>query len=462
VNAVSSPSAPPSTVASATTRPTTARRVLRFLGRPFRFAARRPGRALLLATTLLTVVASTIAIAVVVWFHHHLRTARVEADRWHNAVAVHHLKLCRLVRPDHPEVLLLAARVARRTGAPDEAEGQLDRYATLFGDDEALVLERLLHRAANGELEAAGPILVARIERGGQEARLAREALVMGLSYRYRWREAAAILDRWLGETPDDTIGLLLLGRLLEEQRGIDVAVKTYRRILELDPENLDARLRLAMLFDANRQGAEAAEQLAVLRDRLPSHPEIHVLWVRSLALLGRTDEARAALNACLRAHPDYPPALAERGEFALLDGDERAAEADLAKAVARDPGNVTTRNQYALALARNGKRDESQREYAEVKQLQADSDRMAVLIRGPLQTTPNDPAIHHEIALIALRAGQTRECLRWFESALVADPNHLPTHRALAVLYHELDNPILAARHRALAQKLAGTAPQP
>jgi hypothetical protein len=33
---------------------------------------------------------------------------------------------------------------------------------------------------------------------------------------------------------------------------------------------------------------------------------------------------------------------------------------------------------------------------------------------------------------------------------------NHLPTHRTLAVVYQELDNPILAAKHRAIAQRLS------
>jgi Tfp pilus assembly protein PilF len=78
-------------------------------------------------------------------------------------------------------------------------------------------------------------------------------------------------------------------------------------------------------------------------------------------------------------------------------------------------------------------------------------------LIAGPLQTTPNDPAIHHRIALIALRAGQPKEGLRWLQSALQVDPDHLPTHQTLAGYYHSTGNPVLAARHRAIAQRLAG-----
>lgn len=82
------------------------------------------------------------------------------------------------------------------------------------------------------------------------------------------------------------------------------------------------------------------------------------------------------------------------------------------------------------------------------------DLERITFLIGGPLQSSPNDPALHREIAQIALRAGQVREALRWFSSALQVDPNDIATHKALALLYRELDKPVLSAKHRALAQR--------
>ena len=64
--------------------------------------------------------------------------------------------------------------------------------------------------------------------------------------------------------------------------------------------------------------------------------------------------------------------------------------------------------------------------------------------------------AVLHEVALIVLRAGRPREALRWMLNALQLDPEHVPTHRLLAAYYREAGNPILAARHRALAQRLS------
>jgi tetratricopeptide (TPR) repeat protein len=399
---------------------------------------------------------------VLVLFNQHLHAARLEVEKGHNSAAMRHLAWCRSVRPEQREVLILSARVARRFGSLEEADAILATYSREYGDDEQLVLERLLYRASRGELEESTPALRMRISQGGTAARLAREALTNGLIYRFRWKDAQALLDQWLGENPDDTLALLLKAKLVEQQLNHDGAIAIYRKILDLDPEQQEARLRYASLLIGRRQGEEAAAELAILRQALPDHAEVQVLWARALSLLGRTDEARAAIDECLATHPDYPPALLERGNTALLLGDEAVAERYLSRAARLDPGNAIVRNQYALVLARNGKASEAKAQYDAVKQLEADSERIAVLINGPLQNTPNDPQIHYEIGMIALRSGLTTEAIRWFTGALAVDPNHLPTHRILASVYHELENPVLSARHRAQANRIAAQQGKP
>src|SRR5579872_2377696 len=71
-----------------------------------------------------------------------LRAARADLARYHNAQAVRHLQACLRTWPDNPEVLLLAARAARRAKAYDEADRCLDKYQRARGLDEAVALER--------------------------------------------------------------------------------------------------------------------------------------------------------------------------------------------------------------------------------------------------------------------------------------------------------------------------------
>ncbi len=427
---------------------------LRVARSPLRYIRRNPYRVAAYLLLVLVLLTGASLVGVAVWFTHHLRQARKEVALGHNAVALRHLEKCRSVWPGHPEVMILSARVARRSAAWDEAEAILEDATRRHGETEALAFERLLLRAVSGDLRNVRPSLVARIRQGGPDAALAREALIAGLAYRFRLNEALAELEDWLAVEPQSVLALAYSGKLEEQRLNTEGAAEKYRRVLQLDPDHDDARLRLASLLVSDRRGGEAIEHLGVLRQRLPDHPEVAILWVKALALVGRTAESRTALEACLRDYPNYPAALAESGASALLDGDDPAAIEYFKRALALEPGNVTVRKQYTLALTRVGRHEEAAREQAVADRLAADFERITQLIAGPLQSRPQDPEVHHEIAQIALRAGQVREALRWFQSALEVDPDHGPTHRALANLYRDLENPILAARHRALAQK--------
>ena len=70
------------------------------------------------------------------------------------------------------------------------------------------------------------------------------------------------------------------------------------------------------------------------------------------------------------------------------------------------------------------------------------------------IQRAPHNPNLHYEAGMIALRAGAIQDALRWFESALREDPNHAPTHRALAEYYQKMGELGRAARHRDLARQ--------
>jgi tetratricopeptide (TPR) repeat protein len=436
-------------------------RLFRGLLAPVRLMRRRPARAALFLALFLLLIGLIAAGGAVVWFHYHLRLARAELAKGHNAVAIRHLHQCGILHPGHREVLVLSARAARRVGALEEADLLLSQYAERYGVEEPVVLERLLLQAAQGDLERVGPQLLARIRGGGPDAALAREALLTGLLYRFRWADAYSQLQDWLAHDPDSTTALLMRGKLEEQRQGVEVAIEHYRRILQIDPDHDEARLRLATQLLAIRRGEEALPHVEILRSHLPDHPEVAVQWVQTLALMGMTDKSRLALDECLKQHPDYAPALLERGSAKLLEGKEAEAESDIARAVQLDPGNLVARNQYAFALARNGKVAEAARARAEADRLKADLEQITTLIGGRLQNNANDPQVYYEIAAIALRSGLVAEAIRWFSSALRVDPNHVPSHRALASLYRELDNPILAARHRAMAQR-HGEQPKP
>jgi tetratricopeptide (TPR) repeat protein len=440
-------------------RPT---RALRLLFGPLLWLRRHPGRALaLLGLTALLGLAVHL-ISRLCYEEYHLHAARQAVERGHNPAALTHLRVCRRMRPDDREVLILSARVARRSRSWSEAEATLDRYWELYGDEDALVLERLLLQAARGEVEAAGPLLRARIERDDPSSALAREALIAGLQYRFRLREAEREIEAWLSSDPDNTFALFALAKLQEEREQTSEALGTFRRLVEIDPEHDEARLRMAALLVQLNQGEEALPHLAYLRRRMPDDADVLVRTAQALDLQARADEARDTLDECLRLHPNNPRALAERGRIARRDGDGELAEEYLSRAVRLDPGDGEARHQYCLALSYNGKKAEAAKQQEALRQTEDDVRRINELLKGRLQESPDDPAGYFEAAMIALRAGLAREGLRWLLTALQVDPNHLPTHRTLAFYYQETGSPILAARHRAIAQRLSARAKTP
>src|SRR5262249_33103902 len=100
---------------------------------PVLFLWRRAGQTLgVLALLALLGLAAGVR-GLTAWPAQPLRAARAALERGHNGEAIRHLRACRLVHPDHPEVLLLSARVARRAGSWAESEALLDRYWQLRG-----------------------------------------------------------------------------------------------------------------------------------------------------------------------------------------------------------------------------------------------------------------------------------------------------------------------------------------
>jgi Tfp pilus assembly protein PilF len=55
---------------------------------------------------------------------------------------------------------------------------------------------------------------------------------------------------------------------------------------------------------------------------------------------------------------------------------------------------------------------------------------------------------------MIALRAGEVKDAVRWFQRAVKEDPNHAGAHKMLAVYYRRRGELGLAQQHRKLAEQ--------
>ena len=259
-----------------------------------------------------------------------------------------------------------------------------------------------------------------------------------------RDRDAAALLDRWIGAHPADTAALHPSARLLirtgraddgfaryrallaldssaatrAEYAGAllaagryDEAAVEYRRLLAADPANADYRLGLGRALAWGAHPREAAAELArapaprdtaterllhaVRRDYEPTAAEA-AGWVREqpgdadyrLALAralvreGRPDLARAQYDTLLARGPTLALIREAAGVYATAHDSVGAARL-LGEAVALAPADTALRHDYARALAWSGDRAGAIREYSVLIERSPDPELLAA--RGQL-----------------------------------------------------------------------------
>jgi tetratricopeptide (TPR) repeat protein len=385
-----------------------------------------------------------------VWAWYHLRAAQEALRRYHLAEAQGHLGECLRFWPNHFQAHLLTAQTARRLGDLEAAERHLARCQELRGGfPDEIVVEQALLRTERGGMDATISYLRPLVEANHPATPLILEAMARGYMKVYRYTDAAAVLERWVERSPDDVEAHLLRGFVWEQLALLQVATKDYRRVVELDPDNDEGRLRLSALLQDQALPAEALNHLEYLIRKRPEDPDILVRLARCRMALGQADEASAVLERVLRDNPHFRPALCARGELAAQQNDPVEAEKWLREALALDPADFLTQYTLSRSLRQRGKDDEARAVEERVATMEKDINRMHTIIKEEIPKAPNDPTLLTEVGTILLRAGSEREGVQWLHKALQQEPNFPAAHRALAAYFERRGDAAQAAKHR-------------
>jgi tetratricopeptide (TPR) repeat protein len=382
---------------------------------------------------------------------HHLGEARkaLAKDRIEEARA--HLARSLELRPDSAEVQFLAARTARRAGDAGAAEAHLKRSEELGWAAAAVELEGVLQEAQR-DPRPHESYLGDRLRRGHPESDAILEALSRGYVNLFDLPKALHCLDAWLERNPDAVRALEWRGDVKDRLGRYEPAAADFQRAVDLDPENDEARTRLAKLLMRQRRPAEAVPHLELLHQRKPDDVEVLRTLARSRQDQNRREEAERLLDRALALNPDDVLTLTQRGLLDLEAGRLEEAEGALRRAASLAPFEREPLYNLGRCLHARGKNEEAREWEERLTRVEADL-ALVKKFMGAVMAAPQDPGPRREMGVIFLRNSQDKEGLRWLQSALQCDPGHRPTHRALADYYQKQGREDLAARHRQLAE---------
>jgi tetratricopeptide (TPR) repeat protein len=416
-------------------------------------------------------VAAGVALAVVItgplcgWVaaRHQWQAAReaLAADRAQEARARLALPLA-LWRWD-PAVQVAAARAARLCGDLPAAEAHLKRALRLAdGATEAVQLEFLLLRVQTGEVDQVAPILIAAADGGHPEAPLILSTLAVAYMNNLRYRPAFACVSRWIELCPDAAKAYQFRGWVLERMSRHKAAAADYQKALELDPELVPVRLRLAEMLLEDHQPQEAVTHLERLYRQVPDHPLVQARLGMCRFLQGRAEEARRLMEAAAAQLPNDPTLHIYLARLDLQEG--RAAEAEwrLRAVVKADPSDTEAYHSLLAAVQAQGRTAEAAQILKEYDRARAVLDRSHKLLREVADGPSAGAGDYAELGELLLGVNQESRGLYWLFEALERDPDQQRAHRALAAYYERKGDATKAAAHRRRLREPTPQAQQP
>jgi len=392
--------------------------------------------------------------AAYLYFDWEWRRAQTALREGKGAEAGAHLERCLWLWPRSSQVHRSAARAARLTGDFETAEAHLNRCLKLEGGaTQAVQLEFLLLRAQTGEADDVAVTLLDYIDNYEADREVILQTLARAFMHHLRYGPAYSCLTRWIDLNPSAARPYHWRGWVLERLNNSDGAMKDYLCSLDLDPDSLTVRIKVAEMYLADNKPDDALPHLERLRQQAPNRADVMARLGQCRYLQGRNEEARRLLEAAIRELPDDLQLLLHLAKLDLQEAKAADAERHLRHIIKLDIAYSEAHYNLASALQMQNRMEEAKQALADYQNYRTTLEQANKLLRHEAQHPSNDPVIATEIGTLLLKIGHDRSGAYWLDQALLRDPNHLPAHRAFAEFFESKGLADQAAVHR---QRLA------
>ncbi len=274
--------------------------------------------------------------------------------------------------PANVELLLLAARTARRANDADAASNYRARFLRAGGAAAEAEFEAILQRNQDGDISgAAAALRLCERQPDHPHAALILEAVTRGYLHQ-RPVSALAAVEVWLNREPGPTeraYALFLRGQARERTGDGPGAAKDYRASLDANPDDDECRFRFADVI-VRDDPREAIGHFQSLLARDPTRVDFRLGAARCRRAMGELDAAGTALAELIAAHPDDVAVLTELGKWHLDRREAVDAERRLRRAIELRPTARDANVQLARCLESQGRESEAAAQWAVVRRI--------------------------------------------------------------------------------------------
>ena len=259
---------------------------------------------------------------------------------------------------------------------------------------------------------------------------------------------------------------MLLEGaRALHQAGRWQEAAVAYRRVLDTDPQNVEALHLFGALLNQAGQFAAAVEVMQRAVHCRPADPALRTNLGNALKDAGRLVDAQACFRAVLRDSPDFVAAQVSLG--ALLYGMRELAESEqwLRRATAAAPENAHAHNHLGMVLGDIEKFDEAIACFRRAVALRPDFGHahynLGVALaqraqfeaavesyRQALSLVSNSPSLHSDLGDALFSLGRTQEAEEAYRQALALEPSFALAHVGMGNLHRLAGRPADAEVH--------------
>jgi tetratricopeptide (TPR) repeat protein len=240
---------------------------------------------------------------------------------------------------------------------------------------------------------------------------------------------------------PSDPDRHFTLG-LAQSEQDVTEAIKSFRRVLELQPRHTLARYNLALVLQRADRLPEALDELGRAL-AIDPRPEVHytlgvIYWHQ-----GELDRAVSALRAAVAAQPDYADAHFALGAVLKAKRDWDGAAASLRRAIALRPDLSAAHYTLAQVLQLRGDDRDARAHFDEAERLR----RQAQL--------EQEAGVWTAVGTQKLDDGEILDALDCFRRATTAFEAYAPAHYQMGRALERLGQPDAARVAFARARQL-------